>query len=299
MMNESNEKSQTPWSAGERAVADELAKLACDPLKPVGGETALKERLRSRLAEQGVRRKDASPLALSSTLESKTERSWFAISVTPSHWRMAALFVIGLLLGLMAAQTFYSIPAPSPPHHSSNHLTNHVKPAQEHPNAVPSAEALKTQLAAFEQVSDFLNQRAAWLAVSSDIQDIGVSDRTLSPEFLTQIRVTAMQDDQTVSTTDILLVPGEPAQLVAPLHHGRQVVYTLMIDPERRDLSFSVRVENARNPSQSASIGTVVPLGKQSIIPAGQVQLGESSYRLLLGYTIIDPSSLYPAGSVQ
>ena len=154
---------------------------------------------------------------------------------------------------------------------------------------LPSKESVRMHLAAFREMSAFLDHRAAWLALSPQTQDVGISDQPLvNPAFLAQIRVTAWRGDECVGSTDVMLAPDEPARLTVPIEGGRQVEYVLIASSAvRPTLSLAVRIQDNQRPNQAAAIGTVVELHDQGVIPAGQVRLDDTVYRLVLGYAIV------------
>jgi hypothetical protein len=165
--------------------------------------------------------------------------------------------------------------------------------------AVPGAEpvAVSAQFApqrvshevnAFAQVSQVFDGRASWLMMSNAASDVGLSTEAVSAQAknVLLLRLTLTRSGAIVSDADLLVVPGQSANLTVPLEAGQSLHYrigTSTDEPTR--LSVWLEVKTPAGEAPLAALATNLRMRPGERTTAGQLSTTAGEYELRIAFS--------------
>lgn len=170
----------------------------------------------------------------------------------------------------------------------------------------PSAEDAARQARAFDQLSEVFDRKAGWLMTSSGgASDIGLaSDTVPAGEKLLMLRLTLLHAGEVASNADVVIVPGQSADLSLPMADGRALKYhigTSAGEPTELTLWLEVQTPAGSAGGEAARGNTLAALSTNlRVRPGERVAAGELAttagrYELKVGFTQAQSASP-PAG---
>jgi hypothetical protein len=140
---------------------------------------------------------------------------------------------------------------------------------------------------AFAEASKAFDHQAGWVLVSNSTETLGSRGMGISaqPVDLNQavdvLRLTMSRCGKTVSMVDLVIVPGQSADLTVALPDRKTVRYlagTLANHDDRLNLRAEIRSTNGDPPV--ASLATTLPMQSNGQISAGELQTDSGRYEL-------------------
>ncbi|MEX0654590.1 MAG: hypothetical protein WD534_16990 [Phycisphaeraceae bacterium] len=143
------------------------------------------------------------------------------------------------------------------------------------------------QVDVFGEVSAVFDRRAGWVAFANGRSELGISDHPVAvPPRLLVIRLTLARQGQTISQTDLVIVPGQRATLDLPLDDGQLLRYQLHVSDERpARLALWAELEHPDGRGDTlAALATRLQLQPGQVMPAGSMATEAGGYELTLGF---------------
>jgi hypothetical protein len=143
---------------------------------------------------------------------------------------------------------------------------------------------------AFDRVSKFYDGRASWMFVSNDASDVGVANQMLGgANKVLLLRLTMCQGTEIASEADLLIIPGQKADLTVPIKGGHSLHYrigTSTDEPTRLSLSLEVDTPTASQPVAALSTNLRMEPGQN--VTAGQLANSAGEYQLKIAFALHD-----------
>lgn len=141
---------------------------------------------------------------------------------SPPLYALAACLLIGLV-GLEIGRQF---PARDSTHPQMVHQALPTAPA--HPSSAPSVfthNDIHTAVQTFRQVSQVFENQASWVLLSESKGDgVGVGHTSVRPDQpILLLRLVMFNDKSVVTSSDLVIIPGQPADLTLPVRDGKQL----------------------------------------------------------------------------
>jgi hypothetical protein len=263
------------WDAGERLrIAEVLRFLEQDA--ECQQAVAEYDRIRVALqAPESLPAPDAGWDALATRLEHAAARPrrgrlWLAT------WTSAAAAAV-LLAGL-AGHAWRGAGAHRP---VSNHQAAAASPAF-------ATHEIRDDVSVFHQVADVFDQRASWVLLSDQTSDVGLGrDPTQCEDRLLLLRLLLSRGTQVVSSADLVIVPGEGADLTVPVENGLRLCYRITAGGQpQTHLSIWAELQNAAGTGRTlAALATDLPVEPGQTLRAGEMVTTTGNYVLKVAYT--------------
>lgn len=258
-------------SARRRQIAACLAHLeSCPTCQAVVGDY---DTLQARFQEDP--QLDAEPPAGWGAFEDRLVRQITSVHRrSPIRWMPMAM-AASLVLGALGWGMYWGGQrAP----HSPDFAAAPVKPSTPLPTRSEVSEGVRL----FGQVASVFDHRANWVLVGGDASDVGLSSGEASPaDQLMFVRLVLSAGGRTLSTTELVIVPGRTADLKLPTPSGRTVEYhlrTLADDPSR--VQISATVWDADHSGMPASLATQVTAAPGQSVHVGELRTATDTLRL-------------------
>lgn len=155
----------------------------------------------------------------------------------------------------------------------------------------PSTADAARQATAFDQLSDIFDRKASWLMTSSG----GASDVGLAPDAvpaghrLLMVRLTLLHGGAVASNADVVIVPGQSADLSLPMADGRSLKYHVGTSAgEPTELTLWLEVQAARGAGGRetlAALATNLRVRPGERVAAGELATTSGKYELKVGFT--------------
>jgi hypothetical protein len=149
---------------------------------------------------------------------------------------------------------------------------------------------------AFKEVSKVFDGRASWVLVSNEASDVGVSGQPLATSGQVRLlRLTMSQGNRVVSNADLLIIPGQTADLKIPVSGGKSLHYlisTTADGPAHVSIRFEVVAPSDHQPL--ATLATTLKVEPGAEFNAGQIATASGDYRLNVGYAQSELASAIP-----
>lgn len=230
--------------------SDRVNEVLLAVLDEPGARARLMGLLRLRVTLATWRRRQSLKQPEAAPVHVRRFRNW------RSPWLVAAcllLAVVGWGMYLWGGATPSSIPIPG---------DQGIKLA----GLTPQEVADRVQV--FDQVWNVFDGRAEWVLIADKASDLGIgSGRTGESGELLLLRLSVSRDGTLFSTADLVVVPGETAQVDVPSPGQQQLRYEVVTSAsEPGHLRFSVELQRT-----NGQAGTVAGLAGELYVRLGQV----------------------------
>ncbi|HEX4056416.1 MAG TPA: hypothetical protein VHX86_19315 [Tepidisphaeraceae bacterium] len=155
---------------------------------------------------------------------------------------------------------------------------------------------LPMDVSAFEQVSKVFDGRASWVLVSGDASDIGVAPGPIAPpRQVLLLRLTTSLGSQMVSDADLMILPGQTADLKVPFGKGQLLHYKIgASEREPTRLSIWLEVVTLRGGEALGALSTTLDVQPGQKFTAGQLVTSAGAYQLKVGFAQGDLRAAHP-----
>lgn len=150
---------------------------------------------------------------------------------------------------------------------------------------------IEERMQVFGQVSDVFDQRAGWVLIGDQASDLGLRE-TPAPSIseLLLLRLNVFRERALVSTADLVIVPGQVAELTVPSSSGPQVRYRVATGESRLNhVQFHVELAKPEQPQAAmASLTSDLSLVPGEVVSAGEMLTASGRYRVKIGTYLTD-----------
>jgi hypothetical protein len=172
----------------------------------------------------------------------------------------------------------------------SNTRRGNATPTSE-PAAVPvhfTPQRVNHEADAFVQVSQVFDGRASWMLMSNAASDVGVSTEAVSARAkdVLLLRLTLTRSGAVASDADLLVVPGQTANLSVPLQADQTLHYrigTSTDEPTRLSIWLEVRTPTGDAPL--AALATNLRMQPGEHTTAGLLSTTAGQYELRIAFS--------------
>jgi hypothetical protein len=190
-----------------------------------------------------------------------------------ARFALAALILIaiGVSLGLFLA------PEPEP---------KDIAPtAANVARSMPTPQEAQQQFDAFTQVAHTLDQRAAWMTFDTVDPTVGLVNVPLQVDRLLLVRLLAINDQQQSSIRDVLIVPGQEAQVFAFIgdHEVRYLISTEKGSGSQPPLTLWTEYRGRRGGATLGVLATQVASGSTPATLVGEMATVAGRVRIYVG----------------
>jgi hypothetical protein len=145
---------------------------------------------------------------------------------------------------------------------------------------------LNHEVNAFHQISRDYDGKAGWMLVSKDASDVGLSDKDVAAGGqVLVLRLSVTSDGNEISTADVLVVPGQTADLTVPLEGENGLHYrigTSTDEPTRLTLMLELRKPTGAEPLAALSTNLRMQPGQKRT--AGELCTSSNRYVFKVGF---------------
>ena len=212
-----------------------------------------------------------------------------------ARWAMMA---VSLALGILFATLNFYLLHPRPQTASPAPAAT-ANLADSHQAAPWTRADITREVQLFENVSEAFDGRTGWVAVGARDGELGLMSAPAPARKqgkLLLLRLAMSQGQQEKSRTDLVIVPGQGANLDVPLGPG-QVLHYNIATPECKDRRLSVwaEVRSNRNDGETlAALATTVKPVSGEVFSAGRLVTADGSYNLDVSFDEKDYSKATP-----
>jgi hypothetical protein len=144
------------------------------------------------------------------------------------------------------------------------------------------------QARVFQEVTQAFDQRTTWMLLSDRQTDLGLASKPVdAPRNLLLLRLTVLRADAIISSADLVVVPGQTAQLDVPFEQAQQLHYVIgTASGDQASLSIwaEVRKPDGGHETLAALATNLQPqLGK--VLDAGQLVTSTGKYQIKIVYS--------------
>lgn len=145
---------------------------------------------------------------------------------------------------------------------------------------------LNHEVNAFDQVSKVFDGRASWMLVSDEASDVGVAPQVVSEAHqVLLLRLTLTLGGRIASEADLLVVPGQSANLTVPLAGENSLHYRIGTSAdEPTHLSVVLEVNTPQGGQPLAGLSTNLRVEPGQNVTAGQLSTSAGEYELRIGF---------------
>jgi hypothetical protein len=145
---------------------------------------------------------------------------------------------------------------------------------------------LNHEVSAFDQVSKVFDGRASWMLVSDEASDVGVAPQVVSAAHqVLLLRLTLTLGGRIASEADLLVVPGQSANLTVPLAGENSLHYRIGTSAdEPTHLSVVLEVNTPQGGQPLAGLSTNLRVEPGQNVTAGQLSTSDGEYELRIGF---------------
>lgn len=148
-------------------------------------------------------------------------------------------------------------------------------------------EPVLRHVGVFDRLADVYGQRTGWVAFANGQPELGLTEQPVNGSGrLLVLRLTMSRDGHRLSQADLVIVPGQRAELDLPLPGGETLRYQLHAgDTEPVALGVWARLEGRDGGAQTiAALATTLTARADAITPAGRLVTQAGDYELTLGF---------------
>ncbi len=149
-----------------------------------------------------------------------------------------------------------------------------------------TAQEISRGVKEFQEVSGAFDRRASWVMDADGQADVGIADAPVDQgKQLLLLRLSMFRDRESVSSTDLVIVPGHAANLTAPLQQGCKLHYKIATSAgQPTHLSIWVEIQTPRGDQTLAALATDLQVEPNHQIKAGQLVTSAGAYELHIGF---------------
>lgn len=162
-----------------------------------------------------------------------------------------------------------------------------------------SPAQIPQQVETFAKVSEAFDNRASWMLISDHTSDVGVAQTAVPERSLVLLRLTLLHAGTIVSHADLVLIPGQQADLSLPSSDGKMLHYRVSASQAAPlSLGLWLGIENAHAASETiAALSTQLPLASGQVVSAGQLATVSGTYELKVGFVRAHADSIGTQGT--
>ena len=149
----------------------------------------------------------------------------------------------------------------------------------------------------FDNISETFDGRASWVAVGDRGSELGLMPASTSKQGkLLLLRLAMSQGQQERSRTDLVIVPGQGANLDVPLGAGQVLHYNIAAPGGKdRRLSLWAEVRSRRDDGETlAALATSLQPVSGQVFSAGRLVTAAGSYNLEVSFDEKDRTQAMP-----
>ena len=149
--------------------------------------------------------------------------------------------------------------------------------------AAPSmtSQQINERVDLFRQVSDVFDRRTSWVLLSKDASDVGLGrPPEAATDRLLLVRLTVSREGAKPCTADLMIVPGQSADVNVPTPEGSSLGYHLATsksEPNRLQLSVQFEPAGAKGRAL-ALLATDLCVPPGQVTPAGEIVTTSGRY---------------------
>ncbi|MEX0885786.1 MAG: hypothetical protein WD009_05025 [Phycisphaeraceae bacterium] len=192
-------------------------------------------------------------------------------------WRpaLALAAAVALAAGGWWAAMLYDASPQVPSHAAEDHRPSYLpEPVYQH-------------VGVFDRMADVFGDRTRWVAFTNGEPALGLSEQPVPDTArLLVLRLTMARNGAVLSQADVVIVPGQRAELELPLRDGQRLRYDLHAsDGAPAQLGVWARLEDPAGGEQTlAALATNLRLQSEQVTAAGRLTTQAGDYELTLGF---------------
>ncbi len=251
----------------------DLLQAPSNESEPAGGWSGFQDRLQPTMTHGGIdgvssHQANMPSLAGHGTRQHTTFIGWRSAMAVAASIVFLALSIVGTsYLSIRSHQPMQDIPGPA--------SLVQFKPAE-----------VSQQVEAFAKVSEAFDNRASWMLISDHTSDVGVAEANIPERTLLLLRLSLLHAGAIISHADLILIPGQQADLTLPSSDGQILHYRMSAsNAVPTTLSLWLGIENTHEKSATiAALSTQLPLAPGQVVSAGQMATVSGTYELKVGF---------------
>ncbi len=138
------------------------------------------------------------------------------------------------------------------------------------------------EVTAFRRVSEVYDGRAGWISVAKGASDVGIAESNVgAAQRLLLLRLTVLTGGRQISEADLMVIPGQTANLTVPLEDGAALHYrvgTSTDEPTHLALWLGLRTPTGTEPIAALSADLRLQPGQK--VTAGELSTTSGRYVL-------------------
>jgi hypothetical protein len=162
----------------------------------------------------------------------------------------------------------------------------HIPPAATSvARSMPTPQEAQQQFDAFTQVAHTLDQRAAWMTLDTVDPTVGLVNVPLQVDRLLLVRLLAVNDQHQSSIRDVLIVPGQEAQVLTFIgdHEVRYLISTEKRSGSQPPLTLWTEYRGRRGGATLGVLATQVASGSTPVTLVGEMATVAGRVRIYVG----------------
>jgi hypothetical protein len=201
------------------------------------------------------------------------------------RWAMAAAAAILLALGSFQIGRFgRSLP----------NVAEQSKTAADADFSFPTGDEAH-QVEAFGKVSEVFDHQTTWVMNSDAQADMGLSKQDIpAPNHVFLIRLVVDDAGREVSSADLVIVPGQKAEMTVPIDDSATIKYNIGTSANVPTcLNFWAQIQTPHGNDILGAVSTSLQMNPGQKVTAGEITTEHGSYRLKVAFGRYDlPQSL-------
>jgi hypothetical protein len=140
----------------------------------------------------------------------------------------------------------------------------------------------------FQEVTQAFDQRTTWMLLSDRQTGLGLADDPVdAPRRLILLRLTVLRADTVISSADLVVVPGQTAQLDVPFEPAQQLHYVIGTSSgDQTSLSIWAEVRKPDGGHETlAALATNLQAQVGKVLDAGQLVTSTGKYQFKIVYS--------------
>jgi hypothetical protein len=142
-------------------------------------------------------------------------------------------------------------------------------------------------VAVFTKVSETFDGQAGWIAVGDRGTDMGLLDGLAPPQSkVLLVRLVMSRGTQPPSTTDLVIVPGQGANVELPFEPGQVLLYRIKTAPgQQTPMTLAAEVQSQDHRNTLAGLATQLKPHAGEVVTAGQLVSQSGRYNLDVSFS--------------
>ncbi len=213
---------------------------------------------------------------------------WFSQTL-----KLAAAFLLGIMVIEVGRSVFWSRAGNVVAVNSATPATTTMPKPTTMPTPTPVAtppfttQEVAQHAQAFDQVSQVFDRRTSWVLLANNTSDVGLVDQPIVEQRkLLLLRLSMTRNKESVSSSDLVIVPGQSASLTVPLEHGQSLHYEIgTTTGEPTKLSLWAELQSSRGGQAIGALATELQLEPNQKTRAGELVTSSGEYQLKIGFS--------------